>query len=92
MKKKRNLLICFILAIVISPINNLFGQDSNNLKTNETIGPEKGTLIITGDGIYGIFIDKFLELIGGADAPIIVIPTAGSSEVLSDEFLENLKT
>ncbi|NOQ24165.1 MAG: DUF3471 domain-containing protein [Bacteroidales bacterium] len=57
----------------------------------ETIGPEKGTLIITGDRIYGIFKDKFLELIGGADAPIIVIPTAGSSEVLSDEFLENYK-
>ncbi len=48
------------------PINNLFGQDSNNLKENETIGPEKGALIITGDGIYGIFKDKFLELIGGA--------------------------
>lgn len=73
------------------PINNLFGQDSNNLKENETIGPENGTLIITGDGIYGIFKDKFLELIGGANAPIIVIPTAGSSKVLSDEFLENYK-
>lgn len=91
MKKNRKLLICFVLAIVMFPINNLFGQDSNNLKINETIGPEKGTLIITGDGIYGIFKDKFLELIGGADAPIIVIPTAGSSEVLSDEFLENYK-
>ena len=91
MRKNRNLFICFVLAIVLLPINNLFGQDSNNLKIYETIGPEKGTLIITGDGIYGIFKDKFLELIGGADAPIIVIPTAGSSEVLSDEFLENYK-
>jgi len=91
MRKNRKLFICFVLAIVMLPINNLFGQDSNNLKIHETIGPEKGTLIITGDGIYGIFKDKFLELIGGADAPIIVIPTAGSSEVLSDEFLENYK-
>ncbi len=91
MKKNRKLLICFVLAVVMLPINNLFGQDSNNLKENETIGPEKGALIITGDGIYGIFKDKFLELIGGADAPIIVIPTAGSSEVLSDEFLQNYK-
>jgi cyanophycinase len=91
MKKNRKLLICFALGIVMLPINNLFGQASNNLRENETLGPEKGTLIITGDGIYGIFKDKFLELIGGADAPIIVIPTAGSSEVLSDEFLENYK-
>jgi len=60
-------------------------------KEKETIGPEKGTLIITGDGIYGVFKEKFLELIGGENAPIIVIPTAGSSEVLSDEFLENYK-
>jgi cyanophycinase len=91
MKKNRKLLICLVLAIVMLPIKNLFGQDSKNLKANETIGPEKGTLIITGDGIYGIFKDKFLELIGGADAPIIVIPTAGSSEVLSDEFLKKYK-
>ncbi len=91
MKKNRKLLICLVLAIVMFPINNLFGQGSKNLKANETIGPEKGTLIITGDGIYGVFQDKFLELIGGADAPIIVIPTAGSSEVLSDEFLEKYK-
>lgn len=71
--------------------NKLFAQDSKNTRTTETIGPEKGTLIITGDGIYGIFQDKFIELIGGADSPIIVIPTAGSSEVLSDEFLKNYK-
>lgn len=77
--------------MVMIPFNNLFGQDSKNQKSNETIGPEKGTLIITGDGIYGVFKDKFLELIGGADAPIIVIPTAGSSEVLSVEFLEKYK-
>jgi cyanophycinase len=91
MKKNQKLLICFVLAIVVLPINNLFGQESNNLKENKTIGPENGTLIITGDGIYGVFKDKFMELIGGADAPIIVIPTAGSSKVLSDEYLENYK-
>ncbi len=91
MKKNRKLLVCLVLAIVMLPINNLFGQGSKNLKANETIGPEKGTLIITGDAIYGVSQDKFLELIGGADAPIIVIPTAGSSEVLSDEFLEKYK-
>lgn len=74
--------------MVILPVNNLFGQNLENRKARETIGPEKGTLIITGDGIYGVFHDKFLELIGGADAPIIVIPTASSSEILSDEFLK----
>lgn len=91
MKKSYKLLLCFVLVVVMLPTNSLFGQDSNKLKGNETRGPEKGTLIITGDGIYGVFKAKFMELIGGADAPILVIPTAGSSEVLSSEFLENYR-
>ena len=77
--------------MVILPVNILFDQRSMDLKANETVGPAKGTLIITGDGIYGVFQDKFMELIGGADSPIIVIPTATSSEVLSDDFLEEYK-
>ncbi|UWX55065.1 cyanophycinase [Maribacter litopenaei] len=32
-----------------------------------------------------------MESIGGADAPIVVIPTAVSSEVLSEEFLRNYR-
>ena len=83
MKKNRNLLVYLVLAIGMFPIINIIGQASNKLKENETTGPKKGTLIITGDGIYGVFKDKFMELIGGPDAPIIVIPTASSSEVLS---------
>lgn len=91
MGKIKKLLTCFVLTIMMLPTNNLFGQNLNDLKGNETIGPKNGKLIITGDGIYGIFKEKFLEFIGGEDAPIIVIPTAVSSEVLSDEYLENYK-
>ncbi|MDC6350077.1 cyanophycinase [Zeaxanthinibacter sp. PT1] len=91
MRKSQKLLICIVITLIMFPANNLLGQNSYKLRDNETIGPEKGSLIITGDGIYGIFKDKFMELIGGADAPVIVIPTAGSSDVLSDEFLENYK-
>lgn len=91
MRESCKLLICFTIIILIIPINNILGQGSNNQKSNETIGPEKGTLIITGDGIYGIFKERFLDLIGGPDAPIIVIPTAISSEIFSDGFLENYK-
>lgn len=91
MEKIRKIFICFILSTALFPMNDLIGQDSKSLNVNGTIGPEKGTLIITGDWIHGIFQDKFLELIGGADAPIVVIPTASSSEILSDEFLEKYK-
>ncbi len=61
---------------------------SNNVVTN---GPENGTLLIIGGAASDIFYTKFMDLVGGPDAPIIVIPTAISSDRLSDEFLEKFK-
>ncbi len=44
---------------------------------SQTSGPEKGTLVIVGGGKVGPEItDKFIELAGGKDAKIVVIPTA----------------
>ena len=46
------------------------------------VGPERGTLIAAGGGSLGREItDRFLELAGGPDAPIVVIPTAGGDTV-----------
>src|SRR5688572_30255411 len=42
------------------------------------VGPSKGTLFIVGGGIRDISIlTRFVELAGGPDAPIVVVPTAG---------------
>lgn len=54
------------------PVSSARGQD---------IGPARGALVIVGggaldDGIY----ERFLELAGGPDAPIVVIPTAGEGD------------
>lgn len=47
----------------------------------ETVGPAKGTLIVIGGGVVGPEIrGRFLELAGGEDAPIVVIPTANEKE------------
>jgi cyanophycinase len=54
-------------------------------------GPAKGTLLIIGGNASGIFYEKFMELVGGADAPIVIIPTAATSDFLSAEDLENFK-
>ncbi len=44
----------------------------------EMVGPVKGTLIVIGGGTVGAEIrGRFLELAGGEDATIVVIPTAG---------------
>ncbi len=47
----------------------------------EVVGPAKGTLIVVGGGALGPEIrGRFLELAGGEDAPIVVIPTASERE------------
>ncbi|RLD72129.1 MAG: peptidase S51 [Bacteroidetes bacterium] len=54
-------------------------------------GPPKGTLLVIGGAASDIFYTKFMELVGGADAPIVVIPTAVSSDSLTDEDLDRFK-
>jgi cyanophycinase len=45
------------------------------------IGPSKGSLVIVGGSMQDPAIfGRFLELAGGPDAPIVIIPTAGSGE------------
>ena len=57
----------------------------------ESRGPSKGTLLVIGGAASDIFYKKFMELAGGADAPIVVIPTAMTSDSLTAEDLENFK-
>ena len=64
---------------------------SQSTKEVETHGPSKGTLLVIGGGASKIFYEKFMELVGGADAPIVIIPTAVSSDSLTAEDLERFK-
>jgi cyanophycinase len=56
-----------------------------------TTGHENGTLLIIGGAASDELYIKFMELAGGPESPIIVIPTAASSDTLSEEFLEKFK-
>lgn len=92
MKRNHKLLICFVLSVIMLPVNNLFGQNSNNLKENETIGPENGSLLIVGGGrITDELWNEFKELMGGEDKHLVVIPTAISSEDYDEKFLTDIK-
>lgn len=54
-----------------------------------TTGPAKGNLVIVGGGQVGPEIaDEFLELAGGKDAPIVVIPTAGGEKDYEPSHLD----
>lgn len=50
------------------------------------VGPERGSLVIVGGGELGLAIQRrFLDLAGGPDAALVVIPTAGDSEFYGDD-------
>jgi cyanophycinase len=60
-------------------------------KVVETHGPPNGKLLVIGGAASEIFYEKFVELVGGLDAPIVVIPTAITSDSLTDEDLDGFK-
>lgn len=64
--------IVFFSASVILPQTDLTAQE---------IGPENGSLVIVGGAMRDqAIVERFLRLAGGADAPIVLIPTAGGAE------------
>jgi cyanophycinase len=45
------------------------------------VGPENGSLVIVGGAMRDpAIVERFLQLAGGKDAPIVIIPTAGGGE------------
>ena len=55
------------------------------------IGPEKGSLIIVGGNMQDpAIVKRFIDLAGGPDAPIVVIPTAGDEDEY-DQYYSGLK-
>lgn len=47
---------------------------------SQTTGPEKGHLVVVGGAMTSQeIIDTFVDLAGGLDAPIVVIPTAAGA-------------
>ena len=55
------------------------------------VGPAHGTLLIVGGGNMGKLWPLFLELAGGKDAPIVVIPTAGEGPEPEAKAAETLR-
>lgn len=57
----------------------------------QTIGPEKGTLVIVGGAMQDpAIVKRFIDLAGGPEAPIVIIPTAGEADDY-DEYWSGLK-
>ena len=53
--------------------------------SGQEIGPAKGSLVIVGGGLRDqAIVKRFIDLAGGSDAPLVVIPTAGEDEDYGD--------
>jgi len=75
----------FIFFLITIP---LFAQDQL------TTGPEKGALVIAGGSYMGEeIVSRFVELAGGKEANIVVIPTASGAEKFDENrgFIKQLK-
>jgi len=83
---KFSLQLLMLLALTWSA--EIYSQSINV----ESHGPAEGTLLVIGGAASDIFYAKFMELVGGADAPIVVIPTAITSDSLTAEDLDRFKT
>jgi len=78
--KSRQILTTLIL---ISTFPVLAQTTENKITT----GPEKGSLMIVGGGQLGHeLVNKFIELAGGPDAPIVIIPTAGGRKSYGEDY------
>jgi cyanophycinase len=56
------------------------------------IGPDKGTLVIVGGNMQDpAIVKRFIELAGGPQAPIVVIPTAGEADADYDQYWSGLR-
>jgi len=59
-----------------------------------TTGPKNGALVIVGGGrVVDTILKRYVELAGGLDAPMVVIPTAGGGDTYGQDyyFAEQLK-
>lgn len=55
-------------------------------------GPEKGTLVIVGGAMQDpAIVQRFIELAGGPDAPIVIVPTAGEADDDYHQYWSGLK-
>jgi cyanophycinase len=55
-------------------------------------GPDKGTLVIVGGAMQDpAIVTRFIDLAGGPDAPIVIIPTAGEGDDEYGQYWSGLK-
>ncbi len=71
-----------VLAFLLPLGSSVHAQD---------VGPARGSLVIVGGAMQSAdILERFFNLAGGPDAPIVVIPTAGTNDADYDEYWQGL--
>jgi cyanophycinase len=73
------------LAVLFSVATTLAAEPATK------VGPANGSLLVVGGGSMAKLWPVFLELAGGNDAPIVVIPTAGETIAGDDSSTKALR-
>lgn len=86
-----------VLALSLLLMLSFISCDSSTTQlvdTSLTRGPDRGSLVIVGGAMRDTAItDRFIELAGGKDAPLVVIPTAiGAPEPDSENVTRFLRS
>jgi len=76
---KNNFSLLHALALIAS-IGSSACSDLQVKEKSFKVGPQKGALVIVGGGVTEPILQRFIDLAGGYDAPIIVIPTASGKK------------
>ena len=77
------LLLTLSLAALLA--SSALAQSPSPSVAPPEIGPARGTLVIVGGGLKSeSILKRFLDLAGGPEANLVIIPTAGESDDLAD--------
>jgi cyanophycinase len=53
----------------------------------QTIGPARGSLVIVGGAMQDpAIVKRFIDLAGGPDVPLVIVPTAGEGDDFNESF------
>ncbi|MEZ5292811.1 MAG: cyanophycinase [Vicinamibacterales bacterium] len=74
--RTRSLLVAVAMVAAFSPASRA-----------DTHGPAAGTLFIVGGGMRDQkLVKRFIDLAGGPDAPIVIVPTAGDDDTYAQDY------
>jgi cyanophycinase len=69
-----------LAVLLIAGVGSAFSLDTKPAAKPTKVGPKSGSLVIVGGGLTDAITQRFIDLAGGKDAPIVVIPTANGKD------------